>query len=287
VPYGLRGLTARRPGTGPGRPRRPARAGMAVPGPLSRAAATWERAPAPLRPTEVRAQRHPTPHRDVVRQLGGCGPGGPGRVGSWRARAAAGGPPPSRRACGRTSKGGGPPRQGDGTSRRRGAGSRRLRAVPSPHTSDWRAHWPPWSGSNRAARRLNSSAGPGPQSGGSWKGARPCAPVGGTRWGPLLARSSRRGDSEACSAWWWRITPSPWSMAGRAGRFACHRHILRPLTQYGTKHSTKGLFHAVNWAAHCAGLGGPAARPPGPPPGLQHGVDTPVRTRAYLGAVLA
>ncbi|HEY7496691.1 MAG TPA: hypothetical protein VIH59_36995 [Candidatus Tectomicrobia bacterium] len=51
-------------------------------------------------------------------------------------------------------------------------------------------------------------------------------------------------------------------------------------------HETIGLFRAVNWAAHCAGVGRPAARLPCQLPGLQRGVDTSVRTRVFTGGAV-
>jgi len=52
---------------------------------------------------------------------------------------------------------------------------------------------------------------------------------------------------------------------------------------YGPNHSPKGLFRAPKWATHRVGAGQPMAWQPCLFPGLQRGVDTPVRTRAYRG----
>src|SRR4029453_4881431 len=57
---------------------------------------------------------------------------------------------------------------------------------------------------------------------------------------------------------------------------------------YRPNHAPIGLFRAPKWATHRIGAGQPIAWQPCLFPGLQRGVDTPVRTRALTwGAVCA
>jgi site-specific DNA recombinase len=84
-PYGRRGRKDRVPGTIQGRTRRPPSEWIAVPVPPILDPETWERAQGQLRQNQVRAQRHTTPHRYLLRSLLVCGRCGRRMVGSWSA----------------------------------------------------------------------------------------------------------------------------------------------------------------------------------------------------------
>src|SRR5262245_57666272 len=58
------------------------------------------------------------------------------------------------------------------------------------------------------------------------------------------------------------------------------------LRSVGTTHATIGLFRTPKWATHRVEAGQPMAWQPCLCPGLQRGVDTPVRTRALTGGAV-
>jgi site-specific DNA recombinase len=80
------GLHARHPGNGQGRTRRPQPDWSPVRVPALIDPETWERAQAPLVRHRERAQRHNTPHRDLLRRLLVCGRCGRRLVGPWSAQ---------------------------------------------------------------------------------------------------------------------------------------------------------------------------------------------------------
>jgi site-specific DNA recombinase len=98
-PYGPRGRKDRVPGNGQGRTRRPSSEWIAVPVPPIIDPETWERAQAQLRQNQVRAQRHTTPHRYVLRSLLVCGHCGRRMVGSWSALGGTSVPCATRAMC--------------------------------------------------------------------------------------------------------------------------------------------------------------------------------------------
>jgi site-specific DNA recombinase len=84
-PYGRRSRKDRVPGNTQGRTRRPSSEWIAVPVPPILDPETWERAQGQLRQNQIRAQRHTTPHRYLLRSLLVCGRCGRRMVGSWSA----------------------------------------------------------------------------------------------------------------------------------------------------------------------------------------------------------